>query len=70
MAEYDYTKAVEPDIEQLWADIDGSAMTDKAQEGATWEEEAELLHCRFTNDLDAADKTILDGIVAALPPED
>jgi len=70
MAEYDYTKTVEPDIEQLWVDIEASAMTNKSQEGATWDEDSELLKCLFTNDLDAADKTILDGIVAALPDED
>lgn len=70
MAEYEYTKVVQPDIEQLWIDIVGSAMTNKSQLGAMWDEDAELLYCRFETDLDAGDKTILDGIVAVLPPED
>ena len=70
MAEYDYSKTVQPDLDTLWADIEGSAMTNKSQQGATWEEALELLHVYFETDLDAGDKTILDGIVAALPPLD
>jgi len=70
MAVYDYTKMVQPYLDDLWSDIDGSAMTNKSQQGATWEEALELLHVYFETDLDAGNKTILDGIIAALPPLD
>lgn len=59
----DYFGRVKPDVES-------SAMTDKSIEGHIWYDVdagvAAHLLLRFTNELSAGDKIILDGIVAAL----
>ena len=71
MAEYDYPGTmIWPDLDALEPAVVASAMTDKALEGATWDEDTDLLRVYFTNELSGGDKTLLDGIVAALPPED
>ncbi len=60
-----------PDLEQLHLDIDSSAMADKDITDCRWDEEAiepdEELNVTFDNTLSAGDKTILDGLIPAVP---
>lgn len=68
---YNYTSVTDPQAtEKSRQGILDSAMTDKAIEYGTFDEDAETLDLTFTNALDAGDKTILDGIVASLPALD
>ena len=67
---YEYTAATEAYLEAIKREIDGSSMTQAGKddyEGSSWDEDAEKLYVTFTDDLIAADKTILDGIISTLP---
>lgn len=63
-------KVTEPDIIQITADVVASAMTDKAIDYCTWDQNdtsgrtAQELLVVFTNPLSGADKTLLDTIVS------
>lgn len=67
--EYLYTGIViAPNLIKLEGEIDSSAMTDKSIEWCRWDESSSELKLLFTNSLIAADKTILDGLVAVHDP--
>lgn len=69
---YEYAVTYCPSLSSLEGSIAASAMTDKSVEFSRWDEEngGGCLCVTFTNELDAGDKTILDGIVDDVPEED
>lgn len=67
---YEYTAASEMYLEAIPRDIDDSSMTQAGKddyEASSWSEDDAKLYVVFTDDLVAGDKTILDGIISALP---
>ncbi len=68
---YNYTSVTDLQaVEKSKQGVDDSAMSDKSLEHGTFDEDAATLDLTFTNALSGPDKTILDGIVAALPDLD
>lgn len=66
MTEYIYpNKPTSPNLSGILEAIAASEMTDKNVAGLRWDKEDETLKVFWTDSLDASDKTILDGIVAA-----
>jgi len=61
---YEYpNKPQAQDLDAIHAAVAASAMVDKAIEFCRWDEDAAILQVVWADALDAADKTILDGIV-------
>lgn len=69
MASYSYpwTDPSSPELGEIKREVNNSAMTNKSFEYASWDEGGDIV-TYFTTDLDAGDKTIFDGIMAALSP--
>lgn len=67
---YEYTKSTEAYVEAIKREIDDSSMTQGGKddyEWSSWSEDDEKLYISFTDALVSGDKTILDGIISALP---
>ena len=66
MTTYHYSKATEPSLDKIHADVAASDMTDKSIQWCRWDEEEADLEVVFQNELSTGDKAILDGIVAGV----
>lgn len=61
---YEYAFGAVIDLWLIHADVAASAMTDKRIDFCNWDEAAAVLAVVFVAELSAADKAVLDAIVA------